>query len=190
MGDNYFPAPNSDGVTVDSIACAVAHFDYHIHSHLSIFVNGRHLAVPAAIGIKNPHFITTTDYPDGFASYGDCVYSLHTHDTSGKLHVESATPQTFTLGEFFHVWRQPLTRQNVAGITAQPLVIYINDGTNLRVYNGDPAAIDLVSKREITFQFGTPLTQIPTYIWYGEGDQDGEHEAVTAARIQELKAKR
>jgi hypothetical protein len=187
MGDNYFAAPNSSGQTVDGNACEAAHYDYHIHSHLSIFLNGRQLAVPAAIGIKNPHSITNADYPDGFVDYGDCVYGLHTHDTSGKLHVEAPSRRTFTLGQVFRVWNQPLTRQNVAGITGQPLVIYINDGTNTRRYDGDPAAIELASKREITFQLGSPIPRIPTYIWYGEEDQDGEHDAMTAARIQALK---
>lgn len=183
MGADYFPAPNSSGATIDGNACEAAHYDYHIHSHLSIFLNGRQIAVPAGIGIKNPHTIVTSEFPDGFVDYGDCVYPLHTHDTSGRLHVEAPTPRTFTLGQVFRVWGQPLSRTNVAGITGLPLVIYINDGTNLRRYDGDPAAIELTSKREITFQFGSTLSRIPTYIWYGEEDQNHDHDAVTAARF-------
>ncbi|RYG63469.1 hypothetical protein EON80_21180 [bacterium] len=184
MGDNYFAAPNSSGQTIDGNSCDVAHYDYHIHSHLSIFVNGRQLAVPAAIGIANPHSITTPEFPDGFVDYGSCVYALHTHDTSGRLHVEAPTQRTFTLGQVFRIWGQPLTRQNVAGITGLPLVIYINDGTNLRVYSGDPAAIELGSKREITFQFGTPLARIPTYQWFGENEDGHDHEEMLRAGMK------
>lgn len=183
VGADYFPAPKSSGATIDGNACEAAHYDFHIHSHLSIFLNGRQIAVPAGIGIKNPHTIVTSEFPDGFVDYGDCVYPLHTHDTSGRLHVEAPTRRTFTLGQAFRVWGQPLSRTNVAGITGLPLVIYINDGTNLRRYEGDPAAIELESKREITFQLGSAIPRVPTFIWYGEEDQDHEHNAMTAARF-------
>jgi len=181
IGDNFFAAPNSNGQTVDNNACDVDHFDYHIHSHLSIFLNGRQLAIPSAIGIKNPRFETSVKYPDGFAIYGDCVYLLHTHDTSGRLHVEAPEVRTFTLGEVFRIWGKPLTRENIAGIVDGPVVIYIKDSNGLRRYDGDPAAIPLASKKEITIQIGSQIPIIPTYQWFGEPDNgvasaaDAEH---------------
>lgn len=199
QGDNYFATPNSSGATVGSNSCDVGHYDYHVHAHLTIYLNGRQLAVPAAIGFKNPRFVTTTEYPDGFVSYGDCVYSLHTHDTSGKLHIEAAAPRTFTLGELFAIWSQPLSYDNIAGITGYPVVVYVNDSTNtdgtngsasnLRRYTGDLSALPLASKREITIQIGTPVSTVPTYIWYGENNAAGAHTDMTAARVRALKAR-
>jgi hypothetical protein len=176
MGTDYWPVNSSgspttssggSGQTINSLACAPMDENYHVHSHLSVFLDGRMLAVPAAIGIKNPRFTTNTTWPDGFASSGDCHYPLHTHDTSGRLHVESPEPATFTLGQVFKLWGQPLTRSNFAGITGKPIVIYIHDDGPITVYNGDPAAIELKSHREITVQIGGALSQIPTYTWYG-----------------------
>lgn len=138
---------------------------YHIHAHLSIFLNGQQLAIPAAIGAKNPKFLTDSRWPDGFVVGGDCYYGIHVHDTSGEVHVEAPTPGTFTLGEFFGIWGQPLSYQNIAGITGLPIVVYVNDGTNLRQFTGDLGSIELVSHREITVQIGTAITSIPTYAW-------------------------
>jgi hypothetical protein len=68
----------------------------HIHQHLDVFDNGRHVTVPAGIGI------------------GDTFISpLHTHDTSGVMHVESPTIRPFTLAEFFGVWGVPLAHAKV-----------------------------------------------------------------------------
>lgn len=61
----------------------------HIHQHLDLFVDGKQVTVPANIGI---------DAGGGFIS------DLHTHDTSGIMHVESPTQRSFTLGQFFAVW--------------------------------------------------------------------------------------
>jgi hypothetical protein len=68
----------------------------HIHQHLDVFDNGRRVTVPAGIGI------------------GDTFISpLHTHDTSGVMHVESPTIRPFTLAEFFGVWGVPLAHAKV-----------------------------------------------------------------------------
>lgn len=182
IGADYFSAPTTSGDTIDGDACSVEHFEVHIHSHLSIFLDGRQLAVPAAIGIKDPDFITDSRYPDGFVDFGSCIYSLHTHDTSGKLHVESPTRRTYTLGEVFRIWNQPLSRANVAGIASQPIVFYINDGTNLRRFEGDPNSIELASQREITIQIGAPISTIPRYQWTSDRVQSAEHQARTMAR--------
>jgi len=61
----------------------------HIHQHLDLFVDGRQVVVPAGIGIDpNGHFIAP----------------IHTHDSSGVIHVESPVRRSYTLGELFGVW--------------------------------------------------------------------------------------
>src|SRR5258708_5443270 len=58
---------------IDGIPCEqTEQLSYHVHAHLTIIVNGQPVVVPANIGIPG----------------GRCVYWLHTHDTSGIIHVE------------------------------------------------------------------------------------------------------
>jgi hypothetical protein len=119
----------------------------HIHQHLDVFVNGKQVEVPAEIGIP----------PDG-----SFISPLHTHDTSGIMHVESPTQRAFTLGQFFDVWGVKLTSRCLGG--------YCNSGdATLAVYvNGhkitqDPALIVLASHQEIVVTYGTP-SQLPNPI--------------------------
>lgn len=64
----------------------------HIHSTLSITINGEKLIIPSNIGV-----------PTGV------MRPIHTHDSSGKIHIEGLCPRDFTLGEFFDIWGQTLT---------------------------------------------------------------------------------
>ena len=73
---------------------------FHIHVWLHVFVDGRPVPVPAGIGI---------DPAGGF------IAPLHTHDDSGIVHVESARPYPFTLGQLFAVWGVPFTRSALDG---------------------------------------------------------------------------
>src|SRR5205823_14298698 len=41
----------------------------------------------------------------GISSAPKFISPLHTHDATGVVHVESPTIETFTLGQFFDVWR-------------------------------------------------------------------------------------
>jgi hypothetical protein len=124
----------------------------HNHAHLSIFNNGTQLAVPSWIGMLPT-----------------CTYGLHTHGDghSGRVHIEPAdTSQVPTLGTFFGIWGQTLSRTDVGGITGQPVTVYVrDDGGTLAEYTGDLAALELTSRREITIVIGTPPTAIPTYDW-------------------------
>jgi hypothetical protein len=77
----------------------------HIHQHLDLYVNGTKQVVPAQIGIiTSPQVVSSP---------------LHTHDTSGIIHVESPTVRSFTLGEFFDVWGVRLTRTCIGGYCTQ-----------------------------------------------------------------------
>ncbi len=61
---------------------------FHIHPFLTIFVDDKALVIPNGVGIDA----------------GKCMHPVHTHDTLGKIHVESPEPANFTLGDFFLVW--------------------------------------------------------------------------------------
>ena len=65
----------------------------HIHPYLRIVLDGTPVTVPAFVGIRNSGGVA-------------CYEPLHTHDASGIVHIETANPtQTFTLGDFFTIWR-------------------------------------------------------------------------------------
>ena len=66
----------------------------HIHQHLDIFRDGKHVTVPALIGIKRK-------------GQGAEFAELHTHDTSGIVHLESDRAQAFSLGQFRRVGELP-----------------------------------------------------------------------------------
>lgn len=153
------PTVGAHGETIDGFEChAGLHppHTYHVHSHLSIFLDGVALRVPEDIGIVK--LSPTTQ----------CVYTLHTHDHSGKVHVEAAAPATFTLGQFFRIWGRALGPDDVAGLTGKPIVIYVTDNNGVvTVATGNWNDIELVSHREITIQVGTPIAEIPNYTWSG-----------------------
>jgi hypothetical protein len=149
-------ANGGKGETIDNAVCGPMTQTYHVHTHVSIALNGGLLTVPAHLGIV-----------PASGTFGGCTYEIHTHDGSGRLHVEAPAPTSFTLGTFFKIWGQPLTTTNVAGISGLPIVFYVTDGGVTTLYQGDPAAIELTSHREITIQIGTPVNAIPNYTWTG-----------------------
>jgi hypothetical protein len=120
-------------------------------------LNGDALAVPMHVGIVE---LSPTE---------ECHYHLHTHDASGMIHLHAGAPTTYTLGQLFAIWGQPLEPDNVGGIVGIPAVIYITDEDDVVTeYEGDFADIEFVSHREITIQVGTPIDEIPNYMWSGD----------------------
>jgi hypothetical protein len=116
----------------------------HIHQHLDLYVDGRPVTVPALIGIQQAQ---------GFLS------PIHTHDTSGIIHVESPTRRSFTLGELFDVWGVRFTRTCLGGLCD-------GGGRSLRVFadgfpvTGNPRQLALVPHQELVVTFGT-TAQLP-----------------------------
>jgi hypothetical protein len=150
-------AAGAHGEVVDGLECFPGEHpsqNYHVHSHLSIFLDGVALSVPEDIGVVK---LTPTT---------ECSYTLHTHDHSGKIHIEAAAPGTFRLGTFFDIWGEPLEPDNVAGLTGKPIVIYVTDNNGVVTEaTGSWKDIELISHREITIQVGTPVEAIPNFTW-------------------------
>jgi hypothetical protein len=82
----------------------------HIHPRLYVRVDGAERQIPPNIGLQGgawashdlDHWLDLREGAQGQLS------PLHTHDSSGTIHVEAAVTRGFTLGEFFAVWGQPL----------------------------------------------------------------------------------
>jgi hypothetical protein len=71
----------------------------HDHVVMSILVNGRPAMIPEGVGMDpdlwHDHSL------DRFGPSG--ISPLHTHDTSGTIHIESTSQREFTVGEFLGV---------------------------------------------------------------------------------------
>jgi hypothetical protein len=92
---------------------------YHVHADLRVYVNGRQTPVPANIGIDTAE---------------EFLAPLHTHDTSGIIHMEASEPYQFTLGQFFTIWGVTFTNTQLGGYLA-------GNGNVLSVYvNGSPVS--------------------------------------------------
>lgn len=138
----------------------------HVHSHLDVFVNGRPVQVPAGVGINiaDPGVHHDTD-PSGDVYGGiqgcarPCISPLHTHDTSGVLHTESATSERNTLGQFFTEWDVRLDRRCVGGYCKPDSIAVYVDGDR---FSGNPAGIRLEDHTEIAIVIGTPPKKIPS----------------------------
>jgi hypothetical protein len=158
-GATHWPNGNTStggqGQDIGTMRCLASQsIAFHVHTHLSIFLNGEALALPARVG-----------FVDGIAN--PCHYPLHTHDATGMIHVHATTPTTFTLGQFFSIWGQTLSSTNVADLTGMPVVVYVTDNGVVTQNTGDWSLIELTSHREITIQVGTAITEIPNFTWVG-----------------------
>jgi hypothetical protein len=155
-------ATTATGKRVDGISCQSSEQTiFHIHAHLTIFVQGSARQVPAAIGIPGARAQSTPQGP--FIATGSCFYWLHTHAADGIIHIESPVQRTFTLGDFFDVWGQPLGPGQVGPATGPVVAIY-----NGRRYEGNPRDIPLNAHAQIQLEVGKPLVA-PVTITFPNG---------------------
>jgi hypothetical protein len=152
------------GTPVDGITCqSEAHevVKYHVHAHVSIYVNGRQERLPAGIGITEPRLVEhTTAGPFFDVGIYDCLYWLHTHSYDGIIHIEAPSKQAFTLGQFFDVWNQKLGPERVGPATGK--VVVFENGKRL---SGDPTAVPLLAHGDIQIDVGTPVVAFQPFVF-------------------------
>jgi hypothetical protein len=124
---------------------------FHIHPHLTLYDAGKMLVIPADVGRP---------------VMASCLYWLHTHSPDGIIHVESPVAKTFTLGDFFAVWGQPLGAKRAGPLkSANPLRVYVNG----EAYKGDPRKIELAQHTDIVLEAGPPFVKpVPFTAWNGQ----------------------
>ena len=138
---------------VESISCdSGEHTDFHIHAHVTMYINGQKVPVPAQVGIA----------PDG-----SCLYWLHTHANDGVIHIEAPNGVSITLKNFLDIWRLHFQQ---LGYPSE-----LNQTTGWQVYvagkpfTGDLRAIPLQSHTLITLAYNSPGVQPDTtYPWNGQ----------------------
>jgi hypothetical protein len=112
--------------------------EVHYHAHVDVIMRGVAITVPASIGIDSDRHL---------------ISALHTHDTTGIVHIESGEDIPFTLGQLFTEWGQPLTSNQVGPVAA-------GHGEQVRVYRngtaitGDPAALKFAAHDQLVVWLG------------------------------------
>lgn len=140
------------GQSLDGITCEpVERLSYHIHVHLTIFVNGVQRLIPYGIGIAPPRTGTKTAI-GYFVTSGSCFAWLHTHVADGIIHIESPKAKTYTLGDFFDIWHQPLGPSTVG-----PDKGHVTAFFNGRYYKGNPRDLPLDKHAQIQLDVGAPV---------------------------------
>jgi hypothetical protein len=151
----------------------------HDHVHLDVIVDGRAVKVPGGIGLAEP--VDGGACPEPKAS-GDCATGetifaavanspLHTHASSGLIHIESDRRVRFTLGQVFDEWGVRLARDCLGAYCAgggKELRVYVNG----RRVAGDPRRLVLLERQEIAVVFGDDFGSVPSRYagrWPGPG---------------------
>jgi hypothetical protein len=145
------------GQTVDGVQCQTnEQLVLHVHTHLTIFVNGKAQLIPYGIGIPGFQAVSTAQGP--FVQTGTCFYWLHVHANDGIIHIESpSTSESFFLGQFFHEWGIPLSKTQVGPATGNVTVFFTSPGQPAKLYTGNPNDIPLGDHYQIQLNVGTPI---------------------------------
>jgi hypothetical protein len=153
-------SPSTTGTSpVNGISCgATEQLAYHIHAHLAVFVNGQSRAVPGGIGIPGSQIVQSSEGP--VANGGECIYWLHTHAPDGVIHIESPTKRIYTLGDFFGIWRQPLSSNDVAGVKGKVSAI-----VNGKPWTKSLSSIPLDAHNIIQLNIGSPAAPFQSVDW-------------------------
>jgi hypothetical protein len=140
------------GQNVDGVQCnAGEQLVTHVHTHLTIFVNGKAKKIPYGIGIPGQQ--PTEEATGPFVETGTCFYWLHTHAYDGIIHIESpSTSTTFQLSQFFAEWGQPLSTTQVGPAKGKVTVFF-----NGKLYKGNPGSLPLGDHYQIQLDVGTPI---------------------------------
>ncbi|MBO0782708.1 MAG: hypothetical protein J2P37_28165 [Ktedonobacteraceae bacterium] len=134
---------------VDQISCdSGEHNTYHVHAHLSLYIEGQQVQVPANIGI---------------ASDQSCLYWLHTHDETGVIHIEAPQQTDYSFGKFLEVWQRfPQLNYPTQLAKTEGWQVYV-DG---KPFTGDWHTIPMKAHTLITMVWNTPnVTPDTTYSW-------------------------
>ncbi len=130
----------------------------HYHAHLDVLKDGKPVPVPANIGI--------TAGPDNRANG---ISALHTHDTTGVIHIESPTAgQVFTLGQLLTEWGV-LGGSGAPGTGAGSLdgwTLYVNG----KKHGAGIRDLQLKGHDEIVLSYGAAPATIPAAYDFPAGE--------------------
>jgi hypothetical protein len=153
------------GAPIDGVQCnSTEQLSYHDHAHLVIFVNGQTRPMPLGVGMVPPATVEQTSGGDWATGSQSCLYWLHVHAQDGIIHIESPTPKTYLLAQFFGVWHQPLSSTQVG-----PYSGHLTATLNGKPWTGDPGQIPLNDHAQVVLNLGGPVVTPPPIVWSGTG---------------------
>src|SRR5712692_6653828 len=143
---------NAAYLPIDTVSCDNGeHGDFHIHAHVTIYIDGKVAAIPANVGIA----------PDG-----SCLYWLHTHSSDGVIHIEAPSGFSITLKNFLDIWEGRFPQLGYPGQLDQTdgWQVYVNG----KPFKGDFHRIPLQAHTLITLAYNSPGVQPDTnFNWNG-----------------------
>ena len=92
----------------------------HYHATLRIFIDGSEVSIASDIGIN-----------DSECSNG--MRGIHTHDETGRLHIETPTQMNAPIGAFFEIWGQTFNENQILNNIVDEdseIVMYVNGEIN------------------------------------------------------------
>ncbi|WP_052442845.1 hypothetical protein [Streptacidiphilus neutrinimicus] len=120
----------------------------HIHIHLDVWANGQKVTVPALVGINEG---------------AQTISPLHTHDTTGVVHIESPVVKDYDLGQFMTEWGVPLNTGQVGNDKADAthtLKVYVNG----KQTGSDPSRLVFHAHDEIAIVYGTAAQDASVHV--------------------------
>lgn len=152
-------ARSADYVRAAGFGYAEEMLKVHYHAHLDIDVNGKAVTVPPYIG-----WVASGRKALGLAP-------LHTHDSSGIIHIENNVPAQFLLGQFFIEWGVKFTKKCLGPYCTghgNQLQVFVNG----QPYAGNPTKLVLKAHQEIAIEYGakSQLPAPPTSYDFPSGD--------------------
>lgn len=153
----------ANGATRDGLACTSSEGTVeHYHAYLAIYANGQQVQVTPGAGIV-----------DNAAN--PCLYPLHVHPGDDNIvHIESPTQTTYTLGQFFDIWGQPISKTQAMSYKADAshqLVYEVIDTTgHATTYTGDPWNIQLAPHETIYVLYNSPTVQPKAFTGWLSGE--------------------
>jgi hypothetical protein len=156
QGSYVEPIYNTSYPPVDSVFCDQLEGSVeHIHAYIAIYINGQASALPANLGI-----------PQSSSGSSACFYWLHTHDTTGIVHIESPVREVFTFGQLRDEWDQQFVSLGFAPelLLTTGWTIWVNG----KSYNGSLSSVPLDAHNIITLAYNSPKAiPVKTYAWNG-----------------------
>lgn len=157
---NYLEA-NSEGKPIDGIPCQLlVGAKQHVHTYLGIYVDGNELVIPPGTGVSyNPYL------------HSECFYAMNVYSDDNIIHTESPIKnKTYTLGQFFDIWGETLSKNQVANYHTDMqngLSFKIADANgNISTYTGDPRNIELKDHESIFILYNSKsIPIIPNTAW-------------------------
>ncbi len=120
----------------------------HIHPKLNVTIDNKTTMVPNQIGIDPSLWSNHTLDNYGMQEMPEMSMAgmapLHTHESSGTIHVESSINKNYTLEEFLNIWGIDLNDKTIkASVDGKP----VHDYKSIILKDGEQINLDISTNR-------------------------------------------